>query len=561
MKKIIISALALLPVCASAQLNNTVEVESDYKPTVKDASKLNVLPQAESTQVKHYDVEYATDPKPTNSYVFQPAKAEDSAVKEAGEHKNFVTLGAGNGGRVVARGAYGWDVSDDDIINIDVALRGHKQKAPFLYDKHTKWMQRYYSTQVNGLFEHRLDTNSSLLIHAGAENQVYNFQHLPHASTTDKQHNFIFNTGADITRFELGNFILHGGINYKHFSRGNHPEDLLTGQPLPKDTHHENRFEANATAEYELNSQSKAGLELKATALTYDKTGYKNQSSFDIKPFYNYKNDELSIHVGVLLNFMGGTNKKFHVAPEVKASYALDPQIELFAEATGGAVLNDFFQFNSMTPYWRVPAAQLPSQFNQLVSNLGVKWKINEQWFTKFYAGFDITENRAELYYAAPQTIVTDVNPLIKSDIFAADGSRLHFTAEANYNLRDFFTFSAAGTYNSWGIEDNSIFHNHLPWRPELQLDAAATVQPVRGLKVGAEFKIETFAKDRWGMYKRPTTTDLSASVTYDLPSSLVPFHTSVFCKADNLLNQKYDLFYGYRTPGTSVLAGVTLNF
>ncbi|MBQ2182497.1 MAG: hypothetical protein II400_09660 [Bacteroidaceae bacterium] len=56
-----------------AQLDNVVEVENSYKPVVKDANKINVLPDIEETTTKHYNVDYANTAIPSRSFVFQPA--------------------------------------------------------------------------------------------------------------------------------------------------------------------------------------------------------------------------------------------------------------------------------------------------------------------------------------------------------------------------------------------------------------------------------------------------------------------------------------------------------
>ena len=145
MKKLVIPIILLTSsVTASAQMDNVVEVESTYKPTVRDANKINVLPQTEPTTVKHYNVEYATGAKPVNDYVFEPAKAATSDIAEKGDPKGFLTLAGGNGNNILARGAYGWDITDNDILNIDLSLRGHNKNVDYFLDKSQQWKQRFY---------------------------------------------------------------------------------------------------------------------------------------------------------------------------------------------------------------------------------------------------------------------------------------------------------------------------------------------------------------------------------------------------------------------------------
>ncbi len=53
-----------------------------------------------------------------------------------------------------------------------------------------------------------------------------------------------------------------------------------------------------------------------------------------------------------------------------------------------------------------------------------------------------------------------------------------------------------------------------------------------------------------------PAVTLLSASITYD-----VNRYGSVYLRGDNLLNTQYETIYGYRAPGASVMAGMTVKF
>ena len=62
-----------------------------------------------------------------------------------------------------------------------------------------------------------------------------------------------------------------------------------------------------------------------------------------------------------------------------------------------------------------------------------------------------------------------------------------------------------------------------------------------------------SFASVRVNM---PAITLLSASITYD-----VTRYGSVYLRGDNLLNTQYETIYGYRAPGASVFAGLTVKF
>ena len=84
-ERIIISLLTLFGIStAYAQLDNVVEVENTYKPEVKDAGKINVVPPVKETKVSHYSVNYDATQLPTTDYQFQPMNAALSDLADKG---------------------------------------------------------------------------------------------------------------------------------------------------------------------------------------------------------------------------------------------------------------------------------------------------------------------------------------------------------------------------------------------------------------------------------------------------------------------------------------------
>lgn len=556
MKKFLTTIITLASTLSlSAQMDNVVEVESTYKPTVKDANKINVLPQTEQTTVKHYNVEYATGAKPVSDYVFEPAKATASDIAEQGEPKGFATLAGGNGGNLLARGAYGWEITDNDILHIDLSLRGHNKNVDYFLDKSQEWKQRFYQTNLDLRYEHKLKLPASVYVNAGADNQVFNYQHILPAPTTDKQHNIIGYAQAGITPLTLGQWTVSGHARFRLFNRQNHLNNEYEGGiQMGDDSNNQTRLDAAIHTNYTISGQHAAGVDFSADYISYDLKAYKGQGDFEIKPHYSYQQEQFDLSVGAKLIFETGLRKKFRVAPEAELNYHLNPQIDLYAKAGGGLYLNDFFMMTTLTPYWNLPMTQQQAQFNQIEADAGVKWKIKEGWFAKFHGGYDLSKDRMELKAPA--------GSLNRNDLLTADGSLVHFDAETQYNYKDVFVAEAKGRYNGWEIKKRNGYYYSTPaWRPVFELDANATVQPIDGLRIGVDYQLRTFNSDSYVSYKRPTTSNLGASVSYKIPRDLIPVNLSIYCKADNLLNQKYDWQYGYRAIGTTFLAGAAVNF
>ncbi len=573
MKKIFLTILAIgSVVCAQAQMDNVVEVENTYTPTVKDANKINVLPQAETTTVKHYDVEYQTDAKATDDYAFEPAEAAQSDLLAKGEPENFLTLAGGNGGTLLTRGAYGWELSDKNTLHFDLSLRGHNKETEHFADENLKWMQRFYQTKGNVLFEHKLNDLSRWYVRGGVTSSVFNYQpqevlyygnHIDgDILPTDKQHTWDAYAETGITPYRFGQFTVDGYLKMRVFKPKSDKlfretaiyTEYEDGKTLVDYIDNEDTYEGAVNLDYEINDQHSAGVGIKDRLLHYGSSTYKKQNAFEVLPHYAFSNEKVDLRLGARLIFESGLEQKFHVAPDASITVHVTPDVDVFGEARGGLYFNDLFMMNSLAPYWKTPNRQMASQFNQVEANAGVKWHIRDGWFAKFYAGYDVSKNRAEL--TAP------IGQLSRNEVFTADGSLVHIDAHTKYSYKDILNLDAKGRFNGWSIKKRNPYYYESPaWRPVVEASAAASVQPVTGLRIGVDYEFASFTSDENVDYKRPTTHNLGASISYKIPRQLLPLNLSVYCRGDNLLNQKYDAFYGYRTIGTTVLAGVALNF
>ena len=566
MKRRIITFFAFaISIGAFAQMDNVVEVETTFKPTVQDAKKIDVLPQAETTKISHYDVEYSLEPAPTGNFVFQPTNAMMSDAVIEGAPKGFFTIAGGNNCNMLARGAYGFDLSPKTSLNFDLGLRGHSGDVDLYQDEDKTWRQRFYTTQGMVKLEHRLSPLSSLIIRADGESQVYNYQHEKGSDDFDKQHNLIGGLDISVTPYTTGIFSIGGYARGKMFSRRCllTPTSWETGDEKFDMTQH--KWELGLTTDFAINDEYKFGVDLNYQNAGWSDGDYESLYAFDVIPHFTIDNDKTYMRLGARLSFENGTemeytlgeNKtknKFKVAPDVYMAFHLSPKVDLFGEATGGVVMNDFWLMQSLSPYWQMPYTQMPSAYNNICAKAGFKWNIIEGLYTKIYAGYDDTKNRAEL--------MLPEGKLFQNKILVADGSLIHVNLEAAYNYMDMVNVFLKGRFNGWGINEHNGYYTDNPvWRPTVEASAAVTYQPIQGLRIGVDYQFAAFTDDKALAYKRPTTSNLGASVSYKLPESTHLKNLSIYAKLDNLLGADYDWYYGHKSIGTTVLAGIAIDF
>lgn len=567
-----------------AQLDNVVEVENSYKPVVKDANKINVLPDIEETTTKHYNVDYASTAIPSRYFVFQPAWAAPSDAQVEGAPRGFATIGGGNKGILNARAAYGIRFNPDNLLNVDVSLRGHNGKVEHFKLDDLDWKQRFYTTQASLGFEHKFNHLSSLLIDGNFESQVFNYQ--PYISPyeyesaggklesmdTDKQHNWLFDMSASVTPYHVGNFSVGGKLGYSFFRQA-----FFTNKYDSNDKNHEVQFFGNIGLGYEIDESNSFGLDFNARCMSYTIDEFDTNNSFYFLPHFDYTGRVFDLRLGAIIYRSWGYQNKTRFAPDVHFTYHLSDNADVFATATGGEVLNDFRHFSQMSPYWVLPGAfsqngylegtQLANQFDVFRGTLGIIFRPLDGLTAKLYGGYDVSKNRAELAYLVPMCIWynqgKNSNNAI-TPVFTADGSLIHFNAELRYDYKDILNVEAKGAFNGWSIDDdNSHYKDVMPWRPTLEFQAAAIYRIVKGLRFGVDIASQTYSHDDDISYKRPHSFNLGSSLTYSMPLSNSKSNSrlSLYLRGDNLLNKKYDAYYGYRALGANFLLGTAVTF
>ena len=563
-----------------AQLDNVVEVENSYKPVVKDANKINVLPDIEETTTKHYNVNYASTSIPTRSYVFQPAWAASGDAQIEGAPRGFATVAGGNLGILNARGAYGFRFNSDNLLDVDVSLRGHNGKVEHYKLDDFDWKQRFYTTRASVGFEHKFNHQSSLLLNGNMESQVFNYQ--PYESMknynisdlqTDKQHNWLFDMSAAITPYSIGQFSIGGALGYSYFKQA-----YLANRYQSNDKNQEAQFFGNIGMDYRLDEHNAFGLDLAARCMSYTMDAFDTNNSFTAKPHFDFSNDKINLHLGAIIYRSFGYQNKTRFAPDVHATYYLGENADVFASISGGEVLNDFRHFAQMSPYWTLSdfytvknsylvGPQFANQFDTFRGTLGIILRPIDGLTAKLYGGYDVSKNRAELAYMGPINLWLangNYSNNVTMPVFAANGSLIHFNGELRYDYKDILNVEAKGAFNGWNIEDdNPAYEDVMPWRPTFELQAAATYRLVKGLRFGVDIASQTFSHDDDIEYKRPHSFNFGSSLTYTMPLSRWHSNSrlSFYLRGDNLFNKKYDAYYGYRALGANFILGTAITF
>lgn len=546
-KRYIVFSILGMAACigATAQMNNVVEVENDYVPTVKDANKINILPEIEETRATHYNVEYTTTAIPTGNYIFQPMWAAQNRQLIRSDKKGFVTAGYGTNSNLIGRLAYGFDFTDNDKLNIDFSTKGHKGDLDHV-NSSTDWNSRFFTNRFKADYEHYIDSLSSVIVSACYGTDVFNYQppYWGTSTVTDKQRNSIFDAKVRLTPYSFGSFFIGGEASISTFR-----QNYVTNA---NDEYAETLINGTLTPGYKINDNMSVDVKLAVDNSSYGIDEMDGYAVFSASPHFYYHSGQFDLKAGLYVNTDGD------IAPDVDATIHFSPYLDLYAQAEGGTTLNSFALFNQMTPYWVVYNynRKIKHQFDQLRARGGIRTKPFDGLFVDLNAGYDISKRRAEI----ASFRMSDYQ-LLYAPVTFADGKRFYANVDLKYNYNDLIIAGVDATYNIWSsdykyeAQGPSDYDKIESWRPVFDGKCKIEAHPLKGLLMGVDFLFQSFKKHDQ-LYDRSNTMDLGATIGYTFP-----FRLSVYAKGDNLLNKDYDQYIMYRTPGINFLFGAAYTF
>lgn len=546
----ILPILATFSLSASAQLNNTVEVTNEVKPVVKDANKINILPNVVETPVKHNNVEYSAGVQPMQNFEYEPLRDYSCDAAYYGNKRGYLQLAGGSHGQLDTKAAYQFDFTNHDVLNIDFTLDGFNGKA--LNNKHfdiADWESRFYKNRVAGKFNHRFDNGVDFFVKGDVENQVFNYTYTYYSpEQTDKQHNRLADIQAGITPYEIGKLTLSGEAGIKFFHQGY--------ATTFDEKCNESIFNALGTALYNFSDEHCAELGIEIFKSGYGMDEVEGITHLHFTPHYKYISEKVKLQAGIV----GGSDGD--IAPDLRFTYHINPRSDFYVNAIGYDLDNDFRHLSNIHPYFQFEnnafeeKIVVDAEFHQIDANVGYRFNGKKGFSGDLNLGFDKASTVAEI-----GALGSTYRGLLYPFIGFCDTQRFYLNLDFTYAYKDKVKIDLKNQFNAWKykMEDDDEWISGSYTRPLLDLRWKADFKIINNLHAGINWEIAYYScPDIPHSYERPTTNNIGLSLRYAFPIDLP---LSVFVKGDNLLNQKYDRYYGYHNIGANVIAGVAVSF
>lgn len=583
--KYIIPALLLVTVWTNAQtVDQNVTVEREYKPVIQDAGKISSIPEIMEPNTEKVAAKYTEFNLPLS--VGQNIHTLSAAELEHQQRKNpndaFVRVGVGNYFNNMVD--FALPVIKKPDMRLDLKLNhlatfskeAHStSNASLAFDKYFKSMNLYsgvglgheYFKYYGNEFDRTgaVTDLSTLALTEGANK--YLEQNLVRINRTAKDFTlneitksendvfWRFNTFLGVRSLPYTTGLRYvGEVQYKLFdSKNGLTENII-------------HTKANFNT---LNGKNRLGLDIEMQNMMYKSDIATNiinvwdaYSVFSMNPYYSIEREKWNVRLGVKSSFSFVHGRPFNPSPDISAEWKAIPKfLDIYGGVGGNYNVNTLDEMFTENRFLHSDL-RVKDTYTPISAYFGIKVKPVYNLLLDAYVNYRYIDNQYFFvnkdYAALPTAVLADPdNSVIYSNRFNvvySEASLVKVGLRANYNIRNLLNIQLKGAYNGWKVFDTAMAWN----KPKFEADLAADLRINRNLNVSTNIFFESERSAKLGnmIMTMSPKVDVNIGASYSYLNWL-----TIFAKANNILNNKYEDLYGYEVQGVNAMIGAAFSF
>ena len=605
-------------------LNKEITLEKDIAPLEKKAVKKNELPKVkkptatgQKTQLGYSDLTTPIE-VPTTIPTLLPYGYR--TAHNFSDKRGYFNVGAGTQANFAVD--FGYRLIDEERENLGLwfnhnsTWNGKNQSKIITYaDNRNK--QKYNDNTLGVDYSRALD-NGTLSLGLLSHIDIYNYyggwnvydvktydqtgmDHLTRVTAPydwDSEKQTFFNINLDAgwkSQFMLRDNPLRYNIGLQ-FGHASHDKPF---NELYKKGVHDNWGIFSLGGAYDLTELTTAALDIKGEYLrrgTKAKTSSvddlsDNAGMITLSPTYTIRGDMFKLQLGVNAQFSFNDGAAFRLSPNVRANVALVDGFSLFANVLGGKTLGYRLDNHFMDYRYDNPLLIYGSLYTPIDAEGGIKIGPIQGLSAKVSLGYAIVKDEPGICYnyhaitgllpAGATLVDRDAQVGLYSGFMSnykiLDSRGYYLNAEVNYKYRSLIEASAGIKY---APHDNEMYESDKRYngykmgvdRPSTIANIDLKVTPWRPLSVnvGLEYRGgrmalfgelpyyegENQVPQSYVFENMDDVINLHAGANYRLNSNV-----SLWLRAHNLLNRRYDILYGMGAQRVGFMVGAGFTF
>jgi hypothetical protein len=535
---IVLTTVLALSIVASAQdstKNKEVNVTSQFKPTLKEAAKINFNATPPSADTSRPRLQYNI-PNQNLSLGFQPGSLKPLAleVDSGGRwgNESYIKVGYGN--------------FKSPFVQAGVSFGDGKNAGLNIYAKHNSsqgeiTLQDYSNSEVDLNAYLKSAKNLQWNVRFGGQQQTYNKYGFEPKS-------LVFPEDSIEVKYQTW----RGRINFHNIVRTD--LGLSYAPELKVDVFNDQLNNSESNTYLNLPLQKTIGtnfeVDLAATAnlsryKRNDKDGIAN-NYFYFSPSVVFKKENINISAGLRPSWDNG---EFKVFPNFLAEFKTANYPFSFQFGWTGYLRNSGFQYQAgMNPWIYAPDSVRNTKIEERY--LGIKGSVGDHFNYSVKAAYNIINNQPLL--------VNDTTSISKGKSFRAlnepDLKMYTVGGEIGYTVGEKFSVISNLSLNSYKVKKNARPWGLLP----LEWKTSMRVQVVKDLYVNSTIYLfdGPWSLTRTGSKNLPMASDVSAGLEFKVYKNI-----KLWMQFNNVFNKEYQRWNQYPVYGFNFLGGVVFSF
>ncbi|MCC8146227.1 MAG: hypothetical protein LIO93_07280 [Bacteroidales bacterium] len=568
----------------NSQLEREMTLEREYNPSLRDANKINQLPQVKEPEAPKTQVEFSNFLLDYNIPPYLSNLKAKSYFSDYATSNKRGYLNVGVSSLLDIDGDFGYQIlnSSKDCLSLYFSHRSSNSDVTYLQTDTKQKMK--LNDNLGGIdFNHNFEkvkfiANAQYIYSAfnyyGVNRSSDPFTPIPDhfISNSTKQVNNLFHTRLGIQSLQTEKVSYYLNVHYALFSQ-------KYGFLKDSDGKTENQF----GADFDVTALTSSTLGIGVGGdIRYNtnKTPYYSDEKYNytvgsLNPHIDFYGDNWDLRLGAsgTIQHESGDNE-FTVAPDVKFNWRPSDPYLFYVNVGGGVYDNSNYNMYFENRYV-LPDVRIKDSRNFVDGLLGFKFSLLPELNIDIFTGYKISEDEPFFYNSAffwhllnNETYI--LGELLEPDYLKAKVFKLG--GAVDYSYQDIFDLGIKLTYYNWDTDhDNKGFiidweptYEPEPWnKPQFTADARIGFKvPSIPFRIDLNYHLETGRKAMTAYSTNNAITKmknmhaLNAKVNYAINDSF-----SVFAQANNLLFQEYDIWYGYPAQDFNIMGGLSVKF
>ena len=549
-------------------MNQNIEIVKEYNPTIKEAGKINSMPELKDVDTKKLSVDYsvwASPVNPSNDSVPALDYAMPKATSKPEAKEGFIKLGGGNHISFLGEAYLPLYRDKKNLFDLSANHNSTFGKVRFTKSQYKNLQSDFRTKAKMNDNDVRLgyirSTQSQKELSVYAQFGYRGFNYYGYDESQSKEEYGKFKAGQSFTNFDAGirfrtmslinnKFSYDVQTNYQLFHT---KTDLSEHNIVTKllGTCKTSGGDVNVLVGMDNNFLSLPADDEERGWIYSQADNMKNNTVISIIPSYVITGEKARLNIGAKGFFSINQGQLASVTPDIYGSVTISSKYWfLYGGVSGDYKINNY---HNMSLENKFVSGDFRAENTYIPIDVYLGNKIN----IANYAMLDI--NASYKVLTNPYFFINDIAPngsVMPTDslYYGEDEGLFNIGATITSNIKNKVDLSLSGKINKWAMSKGEK-----PWMlPTTEANFTASYLATNYLrfKLSYDFSGGRKALVNNEEVKMNNVNDLSLGVTYKVMSFV-----NVFLDLNNVLNQRYESWYGYVNQGFNFIVGAVATF